>query len=102
VTTSALQSYRHYKGGTYTLLYVARNSEQRDQELAVYVSHERQQVWVRPWSMFNELVQWPDGVQRPRFTPLQDVLLDKFDALLDELGTDDITSEDVAVVQAEW
>ncbi len=66
-TTGALQSFRHYKGHTVTLLYVARNSEQRDQELAVYVSHLRKQVWVRPWEMFTEEVEWPDGVRRPRF-----------------------------------
>lgn len=67
-----LQSYRHYRGGTYTLLYVARNSEQRDQEMAVYVSHLRKQVWVRPWAMFNEEVQWPDGARRPRFVPISE------------------------------
>lgn len=69
---TSLQSYRHYKGSTYTLLYVARLSEARDEQVAVYVSHARQSVWVRPWAMFNELVQWPDGVQRPRFTPIED------------------------------
>lgn len=70
--TTCLPSYRHYKGGTYTLLYVARNSEQRDQELAVYTSHARQQIWVRPWDDpdcgFTNEVEWPDGVRRPRFT----------------------------------
>ncbi len=69
-TPSRLQSYRHYRGGTYTLLYVARNSEDRDQELAVYVSHLRQQVWVRPWAMFCEEVEWPDGVRRARFVAI--------------------------------
>lgn len=69
---SSLQSYRHYKGHAVTLLYVARNSEQRDQELAVYVSHLRQQVWVRPWAMFHEEVTWPDGVRRPRFVAISE------------------------------
>lgn len=67
-----LQSYRHYKGGTYTLLHVARLSEAREQVVAVYVSHVRGTVWVRPWKMFNEPVLWPDGVMRPRFTPFAD------------------------------
>ncbi len=71
-SSSRLQSYRHYKGFTVTLLYVARNSEDRDQELAVYVSHLRQQVWVRPWAMFNEEVEWPDGVRRPRFLAISE------------------------------
>lgn len=67
-----LQSYRHYKGGTYTLLHVARLSEQRDQRVAVYVSHARGSKWVRPWEMFNESVLWPDGVMRSRFMPIND------------------------------
>jgi hypothetical protein len=65
-----LRSYRHYKGGTYTLLAVARNSEQRDELVAVYVSHQTQAVWVRPWAMFVEPVRWPDGEIRPRFTEM--------------------------------
>lgn len=64
---TVLTSYKHYKGGTYTLLMVGRNSEERGQELAVYVSHATQQVWVRPLIMFNEPVIWPDGVTRSRF-----------------------------------
>jgi hypothetical protein len=65
-----MTSYRHYKGGTYTLLFTARLSEQRDVEVAVYVSHARDTIWVRPLEMFREDVLWPDGVMRPRFTPL--------------------------------
>lgn len=64
---TTLKSYRHYKGGTYTLLLIGRNSEARDELFAVYVSHETQQVWIRPWAMFTELVRWPDDVIRPRF-----------------------------------
>ena len=68
-----LQSFRHHKGGTYTLLYIARSSENRDEQMAVYVSHQRQHVWVRPLAMFHELVMWPDGVRRPRFIPLDEL-----------------------------
>jgi len=68
---TTLKSYRHYKGGSYTLLMVARNSEARDELLAVYVSHRTQQVWARPWAMFNEPVTWPDGVSRPRFVEIE-------------------------------
>ena len=69
MTPTKLQSYRHYKGGTYTLLYVAENSENRTELMAVYVSHLRQKVLVRPWAMFSEEVEWPDGMRRPRFVP---------------------------------
>jgi hypothetical protein len=63
-------SYRHYKGGTYTLLHVAGLSEDRMQTVAVYVSHQTGLIWVRPLEMFHELVRWPDGALRPRFTEL--------------------------------
>jgi hypothetical protein len=62
-----LHSYRHYKGGTFTLLAVAENSNRREQLMAVYVSHLRRKVLVRPWDEFNEPVMWPDGVVRPRY-----------------------------------
>jgi hypothetical protein len=65
-----MQSYRHYKGGTYTLLWLARLSEDREQRVVVYVSHETSAIWVRPLEMFIEPVQWPDGLMRPRFTLL--------------------------------
>jgi hypothetical protein len=68
---STLQSYRHYRGGTYTLLYVAENSEDRSELLAVYVSHLTQKVLVRPWSMFREEVVWQDGQRRPRFLDVE-------------------------------
>lgn len=70
VIPTSLQTYRHYKGGTYTLLWVAANSEERTQRMAVYFSHETRFVWVRPWLMFNEPVVWPDGAMRARFTPI--------------------------------
>lgn len=65
-----LTSYVHYRGGTFTLLYVAENSNQRDQEMAVYVSHLRRKVLVRPYAEFTELVRWPDGQMRPRYVEL--------------------------------
>jgi Protein of unknown function (DUF1653) len=60
-------TYRHYKGGTYTLKSIARLSEDRDTQVAVYVSHLTQDEWVRPLRMFRELVYWDDGKLRPRF-----------------------------------
>ena len=68
---STMQSYRHYRGGTYTLLYVAENSEDRSELLAVYVSHLTRKVLVRPWAMFREDVVWQDGQRRPRFLDVE-------------------------------
>lgn len=64
-----LGTYRHYKGGTYTLILIARNSENRQQRMAVYCSHLTEEVWVRPLRMWRETVEWPDGVKRLRFEP---------------------------------
>lgn len=67
---SEMRSFLHYKGGTYTLLYIAENSNQRDELMAVYVSHLRRHVLVRPYAEFVELVQWQDGQLRPRYLEL--------------------------------
>ena len=69
--SNLLKTYLHHKGGTYTLLAVGRFSEAREEEFAVYVSHMTQQIWIRPLPMFNEVIRWPDGVDRPRFLELK-------------------------------
>ena len=43
--------YRHFKGGEYEVMAVARHSETME-ELVVYKSTENGDVWVRPKSMF--------------------------------------------------
>jgi hypothetical protein len=64
--------YRHYKGGEYRVLFTAKHSE--TEELMVVYCHLPDppgilgaQHWVRPLSMFEEHVAWPDGSERPRF-----------------------------------
>jgi hypothetical protein len=61
--------HKHFKGALYTVLFVARDSE-TEKEMVVYVSLKHGTIWVRPVSMFTELVQWPDGHQAPRFIPV--------------------------------
>lgn len=61
-------TYRHYKGGLYTVLAVAKHSETLE-DLVVYVCqyhNERSHVWVRPLGMFLESVHI-DGKTIPRF-----------------------------------
>lgn len=48
--------YRHYKGGLYQALQVARHSEDPAQEFVVYTSLEQGGTWVRPLAMFLEEV----------------------------------------------
>lgn len=60
-------TYRHFKGGIYEVLDVARHSETEEQ-LVVYRSPSGE-MWVRPFTMFFEDAV-VDGVPVPRFTRL--------------------------------
>jgi hypothetical protein len=58
--------YRHYKGGLYEVLGVARHSE-TDEELVVYRPlYGERGLWVRPKAMFVECVEVA-GQAVPRF-----------------------------------
>jgi hypothetical protein len=59
--------YRHYKGGRYRLLTRARLSEDHATPLVVYVSLSHGEIWVRPLSEWDELVEWPDRSWRARY-----------------------------------
>lgn len=67
--------YDHFKGGRYRVIAVGHLSESRDQEMVVYASLEKGTTWIRPLSRphleaddcWNDLVDWSDGVKRPRF-----------------------------------
>jgi len=56
--------YEHYKGGIYQVINVAKHSETLD-EMVVY-RDVKGQMWVRPASMWGEMV---DG--KPRFRLLE-------------------------------
>lgn len=58
--------YRHFKGREYEVLGIARHSE-TEEELVVYRQlYGERSLWVRPASMWNELVT-RDGRTQPRF-----------------------------------
>jgi hypothetical protein len=58
--------YRHYKGGYYQVIGVARHSE-TDEQLVVYrCLYDNYSLWVRPLAMFLETVL-VDGRTVPRF-----------------------------------
>lgn len=66
--------YRHYKGGAYKLLTIAKLSEDHETEVAVYVSLTNGETWVRPLrsasgvDAWEDMVDWPlVKVRRPRF-----------------------------------
>ena len=59
--------YRHFKGREYEVLGIARHSE-TEEELVVYRAlYGDFGLWVRPVSMWNELVE-RDGQTFRRFT----------------------------------
>lgn len=60
--------YRHYKGGEYEVLGIARHSES-DEQLVVYrCLYDNDSLWVRPLPMFVEKVLI-EGKEVARFSP---------------------------------
>lgn len=64
-----LGRYRHYKGGEYEVLGVARHSETLEPLVVYRPLYNRSGLWVRPCSMFFELIEI-DGRSQPRFAPI--------------------------------
>lgn len=61
--------YRHYKGGEYDVIGVARHSETLEPVVVYRPLYNDSGWWVRPFEMFTGSVQ-VDGVQQPRFARL--------------------------------
>ena len=58
--------YRHFKGGRYEVIGVARHSETLE-ELVVYKAlYGDGGLWTRPLAMWNEMVEY-EGRTVPRF-----------------------------------
>ena len=63
--------YRHFKGGVYRFIGIAKHSETLE-EIVVYQSvSEAGQIWVRPKAMFFEEIE-RDGKRMPRFQELSE------------------------------
>ena len=61
-----LGRYRHYKGGEYEVIGVARHSETLEPLVVYRPLYNDSGWWVRPYAMFFEQVVI-DGISRPRF-----------------------------------
>lgn len=48
--------YKHFKGNLYEVLFIAKNSE-TEEDMVVYKSLRNGTMWVRPLSMWEELVE---------------------------------------------
>ncbi|WP_322405977.1 DUF1653 domain-containing protein [Idiomarina sp. PL1-037] len=58
--------YKHYKGGRYRVIDVARHSETEEWMVLYQPLYGEQKLWVRPFDMFVETVNI-DGHNVPRF-----------------------------------
>lgn len=63
-----LRYYKHYKGGIYKHVGIAKHSETKE-EMVIYQGSDGQ-MWARPHSMFNEVIAYPEGQERLRFEPI--------------------------------
>lgn len=61
--------YRHYKGNIYQILCLGQHTETLE-DVVVYKAVNKDQIWVRPLQMWNELVE-VHGKITPRFTLLK-------------------------------
>ena len=62
-----LGRYRHFKGGEYEVIGIARHSETREEMVVYRALYGEYGLWVRPASMWEETVT-RDGKTCPRFT----------------------------------
>ncbi|VVB70279.1 Uncharacterised protein [uncultured archaeon] len=61
-----LGKYRHYKGGEYEVIGVAKHSETQEKLVVYKALYDKGSLWVRPLEMFTEKVI-VNGVEKPRF-----------------------------------
>ena len=62
-----LGRYRHFKGGEYEAIGIARHSETREEMVVYRALYGEGGLWVRPLSMWEETVT-RDGKTFQRFT----------------------------------
>ena len=59
--------YRHFKGGEYEVIGIAKHSETQEDMVVYRALYGNGEIWVRPASMWNETVE-KDGKTFSRFT----------------------------------
>ena len=59
--------YRHFKGGEYQVVGMARHSETLEEMVVYRALYGERGLWVRPAAMWNETVE-REGKTFPRFT----------------------------------
>lgn len=61
-----LGKYRHFKGGEYEVLHLAKHSETEEDMVVYRALYGEFGIWVRPAPMWNETVIH-EGKAQPRF-----------------------------------
>ena len=61
-----LGKYRHFKGGEYEVLCLAKHSETEEKMVVYRALYGNGDVWVRPLRMWNEIVEY-EGRRVHRF-----------------------------------
>ncbi|WP_416884810.1 DUF1653 domain-containing protein [Marinospirillum sp.] len=61
-----LGRYRHYKGGEYQVLHLARHSETEEWLVVYQPCYGERGIWVRPYAMFTETLLL-EGKPQARF-----------------------------------
>lgn len=63
--------YRHFKGNEYEVLFTAQHSETGETMVVYRALYGEQGLWVRPASMWNEIVE-RDGKRFRRFVRVEE------------------------------
>lgn len=61
-----LGKYQHFKGSYYQVLHLAKHSETEESLVVYHPFENKEDIWVRPLSMFNETIT-RDGKTLQRF-----------------------------------
>lgn len=61
--------YRHFKGGEYEVVGIARHSETLEKLVIYKALYNTGELWVRPYDMFAEVIEF-DGKKIHRFEPI--------------------------------
>ena len=61
-----LGKYRHFKGNYYQVLHLARHSETEEYLVVYHPFDDKNDIWVRPLTMFNEPIS-REGKKIERF-----------------------------------
>lgn len=64
-----LGKYRHFKGGEYEVVEIAKHSETLEEMVIYKALYNSGELWVRPYNMFAEVIE-KDGKKIHRFEPM--------------------------------